>query len=132
MLYFVLYFGNIDILRKSLMFDICLLDFGDSWVVADGAAGICQHKMLSPLWGPPSPPLYCEDPQCFILTKKELADLPEVQIFPQPVRTHSTAVQMELAESEQVRKGIFSIFSTFIILFFKSKSLKKEIFLNLP
>ena len=107
------------------MFDICLLDFGDSWVVADGTAGICQHKMLLHCEGPPPPPsLHCEAPQCFILTKKELADLPEVQIFPQPVRTHSTAVQMELAESEQVRKGIFSIFSTFIIIFFKSKSLK--------
>ena len=32
-------------------------------------------------------------------TEKKLADLPEVQVLPQPVWTHPTTVEVELAQS---------------------------------
>ena len=36
----------------------------------------------------------------FQLTKKKFADLPEIQILPESVRTHSATVEVELTQSE--------------------------------
>ena len=36
----------------------------------------------------------------FQLTKKKFADLPEIQILPESVRTHPATVEVELTQSE--------------------------------
>ena len=37
---------------------------------------------------------------CCFFTEKKLADLPEVQVLPEPVRTHPATVEVELTHPE--------------------------------